>query len=488
VNPSSFVSQSEGAPRVTPSLSVLVVIASYGCGNDKYLRRLVQEYQAMSFEVDIVVCSNVAKPVPEGVELIVGMPSRDSWSLPFAHKQVMADRLEDYDLFIYSEDDTLATEDNIRAFLRVTPTMQPDELAGFIRYEQSSDGRLRYCDVNGHYHWEPSSVVKRGDHSFAFFTNEHAAFYILTRDQLRRAIQSGGFLVSPHRGKYDLACTAATDPYTQCGFRKLICISAIEDFLLYHLPNKYLNTRFGTDETSVHKQLNALRNLEPASRPTDWIRPQTRLQDAWYSKDYYEPPMDEVMSEIPVEARRILSIGCGSGETEKRLAERGSVVTAVCLDHIIAACAQYEGVETLWGGFDDLKRQLRGRSFDCILVSNVLHLAPNAETLLSCFCDMLEPGGRCVIVNPNLKKIKNIIGKLRRQEAILDLGQYETSGTRHLSVATLRKWFAGLSIDVIKTKYVLAEGKRALSRRALGVADSLLAEETVVVGRRHARR
>ena len=63
---------------------------------------------------------------------------------------------------------------------------------------------------------------------------------LLTREQLRKAIQSEGYLVGPHQNKYDLLVTAATDPYTQCGFRKLVCISHIEDFFIAHLPNKYV--------------------------------------------------------------------------------------------------------------------------------------------------------------------------------------------------------------------------------------------------------
>src|SRR3954451_5336167 len=180
------------------SLRVLVVIASFGRKNDIYLRRLVAEYSSMPYQCKIFVCSNVEKDIPEGVDLVVGLPTSDPWSLPFAHKKIMADRVDEYDLFIYSEDDTLATHENIEAFLRVSPKLRDIQIAGFLRSELCPDGTIRYCDVNGHYHWDHSSVVQRGSDKFAFFTNEHAAFYILTRSQLKRAIASGGFLVPPH--------------------------------------------------------------------------------------------------------------------------------------------------------------------------------------------------------------------------------------------------------------------------------------------------
>src|SRR4030095_14057498 len=116
-------------------MKVLVVIATYGSSNDKYLHRLVGEYRSMSFDVDLVVLSNVHKYVADGVEVIVVPRRLSPWSrrgtfngqkgwrfrrqeyrdwvrhldIPFAHRQIFAKRLNEYDLFLYSEDDTLVT-------------------------------------------------------------------------------------------------------------------------------------------------------------------------------------------------------------------------------------------------------------------------------------------------------------------------------------------------------------------------------------------
>jgi hypothetical protein len=192
---------------------ILIVIESYGTANDVYLRRLVEEYRSMSFETEIVVLSNIPKAVPAGAKVQVvrrrSIPWRDlsafkksdlralkheykEWrrhmDLPFAHKQIFAEHLDEYDLFIYSEDDTLVTERNIRAFLGASDVLLGDEIAGFFRFEETPDGGLNYPEVHGPYHWDTASVCRRGKHTFAFFTNEHAACYVATRDQLRRAI------------------------------------------------------------------------------------------------------------------------------------------------------------------------------------------------------------------------------------------------------------------------------------------------------------
>src|SRR5262245_29115069 len=121
----------------TARLRILVALASHGTSNDPYLLRLVQEYRAMSFDVDLVVLSNLKKEVAPDIEVVVGLPSRNPWSLPFAHKKLFADRIEKYDIFVYSEDDILITEHNLRAFLKVSAALREGELAGFLRIEKA---------------------------------------------------------------------------------------------------------------------------------------------------------------------------------------------------------------------------------------------------------------------------------------------------------------------------------------------------------------
>jgi len=295
-------------------MKILVAIANYGQANDAYLSRLIAEYRSMSHAVDIVVLSNIAKDWLKGVEVKVGLPTKDPWSLPFAHKQVLAEKVNDYDLFIYSEDDTLITERNINAFLCVLPKLPAEEIPGFLRFELAGENLVNYPEFHGHFHWIPKSVRRLGALVTAQFSCEHSACYVLTQQQLRKAIASNGFLVSPHRGKYDMACTASTDPYTQCGFKKVICISQIDDFLVHHLPNKYVGTRFGVEDAEFRRQIQSLLKIADNQGCASALFPtETKLRDGAYSKDYYEPVRDDVISEIPESASSVLSVGCGSG-------------------------------------------------------------------------------------------------------------------------------------------------------------------------------
>jgi len=88
-------------------MKALFVIANYGTGNDRYLFLVLEQLRAMKYDTHVVVTSNIPKNLGPCIEVIVGLPTRNPRSLPFAHKQIFADRRGEYDLFIYGEDDIL---------------------------------------------------------------------------------------------------------------------------------------------------------------------------------------------------------------------------------------------------------------------------------------------------------------------------------------------------------------------------------------------
>ena len=462
-------------PDSSARLRILVVLASYGISNDRYLLRLIQEYRSMSFVVDIVILSNLKKQPDSDIEVLVGLPSRDPWSLPFGHKQVFADRIEQYDLFIYSEDDMLITEKNLQAFLEVSAFLREDEIAGFFRIERGPNGTVNYPDVHAHFHWDATSVRLRGGYTLAKFTNEHAGCYVLTRSQLRRAIESGGFLVGPHEWRYHLPESAATDPYTQCSFTKLVPISHLDDFTVHHLPNKYLG-KYGVDGPELCAQIDTmLRLAEDACTPTPLLNTETKLWRGMYSKDYYEPVSEEVLSMIPPEARSVLSIGCGSSATECWLAERGIRVVAVPLDPVICSSAAARGVEMVFGDFHTAKEKLQNQRFDCLLYLNVLHLARDPVEVLSLFRDALSVESVVIIQAPNMLCVPDIWRRIRNAPRYRGLGNYDLTGTHLSFIGKVRSWCRNSGLRVDRTVGMLhrrAEFLRGLSAGFAGLSMS----------------
>lgn len=460
---------------------VLVAIANHGTGNRQYLDRLIREYRSMPWQVDVVVLSNIPKDLGPDVEVRVGLPAKDPWSLPFAHKQLFADRCEDYDLFIYSEDDTPVSERNIRAFLRSTDVLHEDEIAGFMRYEENAQGRRYFPEVHGHFRWDPSSIRRRGGDMYAFFTNEHSACYLLTRPQLRKAISSGGFLVPPHQEKYDLLVSAATDPYTQCGFIKLICVSQLEQFLVPHLPNKYIG-RIGLSGDEFCRQIEMLKTLNGSAGKTSWLTPETKLPRAKWSKDHYEGARTETISLLPPECREILSVGCGWGAAEAQLMEHGARVCAIPLDPVIAACAAARGVELLDFDLDASLEALRSRRFDIVFCTGILHLVPQPQRLLEQLRDLLAPGGRLIVSAPNMSS--PTAWRLRfRDEGYRHLGNFARSGVHWTSWSVLQRWLKGAGFRLERTYEHLVGRSVRLNRITFGLGRNWLAQEfTLVAG------
>jgi SAM-dependent methyltransferase len=459
-------------------MRILVAIASHGTRNDQYLSRLIEEYQSMPYSVDIVVLSNIRKPVPAGVDLLVGLPTRDPWSLPFGHKKLFADHVEEYDLFIYSEDDMLITQTNLESFLRASAILDPDEIPGFLRVEKDPQGSINYPEVHGHFHWDPKSVRIRGQHTFAFFTCEHSACYVLTREQLKRAIESGNFVVEPHKGKYDLLCSAATDPYTQCGLEKVICISQIDDFLVHHLPNKYIGTRFGVDEAEFRRQIVALSRMGTNGHGSiPLFNTETRVENGKYSKDYYEPARQELDTLIPHNVRTVLSIGCGSGATELGLAKRGLQVTAIPLDPLIPGEELRQRVEVISTDFFTASKGLKDRKFDCLLLLNVLHLAPDPARLLSSLSAFLSAQSVAIALVPNMRQISAFWRRPKQGVLPRRAMDFEKFGVQFSSHRTARQWFREAGLTVYKTLDVLEPRTERITRLMFGMTAQVLGSE-----------
>jgi 2-polyprenyl-3-methyl-5-hydroxy-6-metoxy-1,4-benzoquinol methylase len=463
---------------------VLLAISSYGVSNDQHLMCLLREYRTMPYLVDIVVFSNITRDLGPDVKVVIGLPTKDPWSLPFAHKQLFVDRSKDYDLFIYSEDDTLITRNHVDAFLRVSVVLADDEVTGFFRCEKDEDGRVSYPDVHWDYHWDIKSVSSKGGYTFAFFTNEHAACYILTRTQLQRVISSGGFLVGPHRGKYGLPESAATDPYTQCGLTKLICISHFNDFLVHHLPNKYVG-KLGLDAPRFECQIQALLKIAAeGDAPGSLLDRHPEFKASQFGKNYYEPVRKDLVSLIPARARTVLSIGCGWGATEKYLAQSGRKVVAVPLDAIISTCAQAGDVEIVQGDLNTATSRLSGEKFDCLLISNMLHLVPDPGEVLAALTPLLSDEAIVIAAIPNLLRASVLWRKWRGVESHRFLGDYARSGVHSTSHEIVRIWLSRGGLRVDRFVDVLPEGAKTVCRGTFGLITPLVSDEIVAVAAR----
>ncbi len=405
-------------------MKILVGIASFGTKNDRYLSMIIEEYRSMSHDIDLIVFSNIPRAQDTCMQVVVGLPSENPWSLPFAHKRYFADRVDEYDLFIYTENDILIKEKNIDAFLRVTSILPENEIAGFMLYEDDPLNKKNHVDVHGGFHWDPKSVKAIGDYTFAHFTNEHSACYLITREQLKKAIASGGYLTPPREGKYDMLCTAATDPYTQCGFTKVICISHFGEFELHHLPNAYVG-KFGISDHEFISQLQALLDVSRGKLPTvEFLDGANMNRRVKRRKMYYEPCEETVLSLPFREVKNVLSIGCGSAATESRLVTRGIECVCIPLDSVIGVLAEIKGIQSLYPDFDKSLNSIAEKKFDCIFMLNIIqHINDPIDFIGKCK-QLLNPQGILLGTIPTEDYLQDFFPKRFKTGAGSDLKRY----------------------------------------------------------------
>jgi len=463
-------------------MKILVAIANYGLKNKVYLQRLIDEYRSMSYDVDIVVLSEAPKNLGPDVELKVGLPTKDPWSLPFAHKRIFANRLKDYDLFIYSEDDMLIKQRNIAAFLEVQEILPEDEIAGFLQYEERP--ALGGCflsapAIHSNYHWVPSSVKSIGGYTFAYLTNEHSACYILMQKQLVKAIASGGFLVPPHKGRYDLLCTAATDPYTQCGFTKVICISHIQDFLVHHLPNVYAG-KLGLCFSELILQINALQSIVGNKEAQSELFPTQivpELNIGKWDKKYYDKCNNSIIEAVSDGARNVLSVGCGWGATEAKLVQRGIRVVGIPLDLVIAESAKNRGIEVVCPSIDNAKTILEYERFDYILFDSVLHFFPDPCKVLSEYKGLLKEDGYMIVTLPSFRYFKYALELAANKRLRRIRKEFDKTHLHFASSKVVRNWFSQSGLKPVNMKCKINDRLRRLASVFCGVLDEYFSRE-----------
>lgn len=456
---------------------VLVAIASYGTKNEHFLHRLLDEYRSMELDVDVVVLSERPRALGTDVEVQVGLPSDDPKSLPFAHRALMAERADGYDLFVYSEDDTLIRQRNLEAFLEVAELLPDDVVPGFMRYELDDAGQASYSSVHSCFHWDPASAARHGGETFAHFTNHHSACFVLTRPHLKRAIQSGGFVVAPHRGESSMLVTAATDPYTQCELRRVICASRIDDFLLHHLPNVYLG-RLGVDEQAFRTMLQGVDDVATGRRTADrLINPVATLPGLEWNLSFYPALDPDLQPSIPSEVDSALVLGCRSGLAERSGLGPSCRIVGIPQDEIIAAMARTYGIETCSPNLDRALAELDGARFDCLLALDVLHRLPDPVGALRRLSDHLAPGASLVATVPNLRRAR--LSGLVRRRPLPAPARFATWGVHPTTPRVLCQWLRAAGFASIRIDYLHGGALAGLGGLALRITGPVLGRAVV---------
>ena len=243
-------------------MNVLAVLVNYGTEQLQYLEQVVSELKSFKkYNVTVIVNSNIKLDIP-GIDYVNEICLNDYQLLPLTCKQVIWHYRDEFDIFLFGENDHLFKEHHIDKYLHYNSILPENRIAGLIQYEENETGKY-YPAYHAHYDWDYNGVEKYTGLKFAHFTNIHQATFILTKEQLLKIGQMYDFTQFFGPSHYSVKCKVNTDIYQFCGMKKMICISDFEDNLIHHLPNIYINgeqgrSKLGNCEDKMKKSINKM--------------------------------------------------------------------------------------------------------------------------------------------------------------------------------------------------------------------------------------
>jgi len=256
------------------AIKTLAVLVNYGDNQLQYLKQVVQELKSFKkYDVSVIVNSNIPLDI-DSIDKVNIIKLRNYQYLPLTCRQVIWNHKDDFDIFIYGENDHLLKEYHVDKHLEYLKIIPNDRITGLIAYEENEAGR-HYPAYHWRYDWDYNSVEEYQGKKFAHFTCVHQATFILTKEQLHKIGKMYDFtqFLGPEPKswlkRYSVKCRVNTDIYQLCGMKKLICISEFEDNLIHHLPNYYINgeqgrKKLGSSDDVMQKAINRMlcQNIE----------------------------------------------------------------------------------------------------------------------------------------------------------------------------------------------------------------------------------
>jgi GR25 family glycosyltransferase involved in LPS biosynthesis len=229
-------------------LKILSVLVNYGDEQIDYLKKVVSELKSFKhYDVTVIVNSNIPLNIPNIDKVNLFQKMENYQLLPLTCRATIIENINNYDIFIYGENDHLFKETHVNKHIEYSKILPKNRIPGLIQYEENDEGKF-YPAYHADYDWDFESVESYDNKMFAHFTNVHQATFILTKEQLVDISKKHDFKEFFGKSKYSVKCKVNTDIYDFCGMKKMICISEFKDNLIHHLPNLYIHGENGRNK------------------------------------------------------------------------------------------------------------------------------------------------------------------------------------------------------------------------------------------------
>jgi hypothetical protein len=177
-------------------MKLLVSVTNYGTNQLENLQSVLNEYLSYK-KYDVTVQVNSTVPLNRtDVQVRLHDPALQHL-LTIQHRQQFVEQQDDFDLFLYGENDMLIKEESIDTFLKYEPLFKENECLGFLRYEmRENDSELYFPDLNPHWPTIDKKLVEVSGRQFWTPVNIHQGCWLLPKNKLKLVINYSNFLLN----------------------------------------------------------------------------------------------------------------------------------------------------------------------------------------------------------------------------------------------------------------------------------------------------
>ena len=168
------------------------------------------------------------------------------------------------------------------------------------------------------------------------------------------------------------------------------------------------------------------------------------MSEAYQSKTtgYFEAERREMLPFVPANARRVLDLGCGSGNFGALLKQEYGCEVVGVEHHPTAAGVAAERLDEVVIGSVDAELPFPDASFDCIVMNDVLEHLLDPWRVVSQAARLLKPGGCIVASIPNMRHYRVLKALIQDQQWVyVEKGVLDRTHLRFFTHRTIRAMF-----------------------------------------------
>lgn len=200
--------------------------------------------------------------------------------------------------------------------------------------------------------------------------------------------------------------------------------------------------------------------------------------------DYYDQSRPEVAVLVPPECRRVLDVGCGTGQLGQLLQARGHHVTGLELVPEAADTARDVLDEVLTGDVET--DGLPPGPFDAIVFADLLEHLVDPWRAVRAAATALSSNGVVVASIPNVQNLDVVWRLVRGRWDYRDRGLLDRGHLRFFTLRTIRALFAqaGLKIVHIGYRYRRSFSREVLCALTAGWTRAFFTRQYLVIARK----